>query len=129
MDTFSFITKLDLPHVHTVNAFTEDPPDLRIEEILSSVDPEDTVVVFTDLEYGSINQLFFSKLGKYKFWLLTGMNLQLLLELMTCEEELNEDTITAALHQARDGIKFMNPIFADALQQPTSPTADDFLSL
>ena len=67
-------------------------------------------IVFTDLYGGSVNQMAFKKLSKYDFYLITGMNLPLLLEIALKEDDIDEEFIRQAVENARQQLTFMNDL-------------------
>ncbi len=78
----------------TLCAYTTDDYDLRleVEKKLNELKYE-SLVVMTDMFGGSVNNEFFNFQEKYKFELITGLNLPLLLEVIINKEQLNLDYI------------------------------------
>lgn len=77
-----------------------------IQEIYNFLGDEDQLVICTDIQYGSVNQLFVRKLQEWnstKVFLLSGINLPLVLEIiMTTElisKELLENMIRKSVNQ------------------------------
>ena len=106
-----------------------DDPDLdpnpEIDAFFNSLEPSDTVVVFTDLLCGSINQIFAAKLKTYYFHLITDVNLSLIIGVSTLsEEELNAETIRENIELSKNNMKYMNDVL---LEQSSLDSGDDFL--
>ena len=112
--------------IHTICAFTEvADPGKVFEELFDSFPKDDTVVVLTDLVGGSVNKLIAEKLRDRKFFLISGINLAMLLEIACCNElELNEDLIRRTVALGKESLVFIN----DELNEVTeSPNEDLFL--
>lgn len=69
------------------------------------------IIVFTDLYGGSVNQAFFQQLNNYRFHLVTGMNLALILECAMMNDDVNEDSLRDIIIEARNQISYMNDLF------------------
>ncbi|GGP07739.1 PTS sugar transporter subunit IIA [Oceanobacillus neutriphilus] len=127
--TYNYITQCEPENLYIINAYTEnDSPAIQIDRCLSGIPEEDKILVFTDIRQGSINQLFYTRLAQYDFFLVTGMNLSLLLELMTIkEEELNERKIQQVVEEARREIEFMNIRFKAGQLENDDSQENDFM--
>jgi PTS system mannose-specific IIA component/fructoselysine and glucoselysine-specific PTS system IIA component len=117
----------------TVCAY-DDPnvnPRPEIDNFFNSLKTNDSVVVFSDLLCGSINQILTEKLKTNKFHLITDVNLSVIIGVSTLnEEDLVAENIRENIELAKNNLKYMN----DALQEQRSPepkpdSADDFLSV
>lgn len=108
----------------SVCCFTEEPdPDGCLDRLLAETAQEDTLIVMTDLCGGSVNQKAGKRIGKEKFYLISGINLPLLLELVTAaEEEITPEFIRTAVGEAQKEIVFVN----DMLEDFTPLEDDDF---
>lgn len=73
---------------------------------------EDTWIVVTDIFGGSVNNEFMTRAGKGQFYLLTGMNLPLLLSLWTEEEAVDEGKIESIIETSREAVLFCNPLLS-----------------
>ena len=83
----------------------------QIEQTFAAFPPEDTVIVVTDVLGGSVNNEFMKYLRKKKFYLIAGMNMPLVIQLMTMREaEQVETTLDAFLSEARKGIVNCNTL-------------------
>lgn len=64
-----------------------------IDKLFSKIDGKQ-LIICTDLQYGSVNQLFVRKINEYpdeNILLFTGINLPLLLELITISGEITKE--------------------------------------
>jgi mannose/fructose-specific phosphotransferase system component IIA len=114
-ESLNFIFKPEDP-IHTICAFTEvSDPGKAFEELFDTFSEEDTVVVLTDLVGGSVNNLIAERLQGRDFYLISGINLAVLLEIACVpEENLNEDFIRKTLEQGKKGIVFINDKLANS---------------
>lgn len=73
------------------------------------------VIVLTDVLGGSVANLFTSLLEEYDFHLLTGVNLPMVLTVLLTpfEGELSEAFISEVMHEARNGIQYVNKLFEE----------------
>lgn len=75
--------------------------DTEIAELFSNLKEEDQLIICTDIKFGSINQLFMKesmKYGKDNVFLVSGINLPLLLELSTSQLSSQEPISIALLN-------------------------------
>ncbi len=80
--------------IFTLSAYTKDDYDLHLEAIkkLNELEGEPLIVI-TDVFGGSVNNEFFALQKEFNFELITGLNLPLLLEVISNREQLNIDLI------------------------------------
>jgi len=98
--------------IYTICAFTEEKdPGKAFLELFHSFDPGDTVIVCTDLRSGSVNKMIAGYLTEKKFYLVTGINLALLLELACTPESLiNESFMRDIIKTGREDMQFVNDV-------------------
>lgn len=105
------------------NCFAGITTDQAIQEIVSQTSPNDTLVILTDLCGGSVNQRAALMLANRGFYLISGVNLPLLLELsMADEDEITPDFIRQAIESSKQEIIFMN----DRLAKPDEEVSESF---
>ena len=83
--------------------------EVKVKEILSKY-KDDNCIVFTDLYGGSVNQCFFKNLKDYKFHLITGMNLAVILECVLASVEINDEFIKDAIEMSKNQFCYMNDL-------------------
>ena len=91
-------------NITCINAYTSDTPlSQLVIDYMDSVDlNNEKLIVFTDMMGGSVNQYFMSNYDTDKIFLITGVNLPILLELSLSSEELiTKDFINDAINNAR----------------------------
>ena len=89
-------------HILTLDAYVEDNRSVyeRMSEILADVD--ETVVVFTDLAGGSVNQEIMLALRDRDAFIIPDFNMALLLELTTTpDDQITEERIEECIDMAR----------------------------
>lgn len=108
------------PGITTICAYTEGVIlEKALEEYFDACMPDEEVVVLTDIYGGSVNQACMKYMERPGVHLLTGVNLALLLQVITTEdmEELQE-----AVNEAREQISYVN-------ETMTASVNDDFADL
>lgn len=99
------------PNVHIVSAFIDGNNDLEklVKEVLQAIDKDDEIIVCSDVFGGSVNNEFMKQLGKRKnLYLITGMNLPLLMQLFLSVEEDTEKMIKDIVYSDDTKVKYCN---------------------
>ena len=97
----------------------------KLEKIVSEHDYEHAeLVVLTDILGGSVNNEFMGLLDKYNFHLITGINLALLFEVVTCPAEDLTANLPSIVEQAREHIVLCNEL----VEAKAAAAADDQLA-
>lgn len=109
--------------VDAIQAYTVDEdPESRLVELLDQ-HQDDKVIVLTDVFFGSVNQMCVPYIQR-GVYLITGINLPLVLELLDAEpEQINQQFLEEMVQKARDGLQLMNTV----MQQSTEQSQGDFL--
>lgn len=76
---------------------------------------DEQVVVCSDLKGGSANQTVAQMLGEHEFFLISGMNLALVLQLIMCQE-VDEATLKNMIEEAKNDLVFVNDILKNVSQ-------------
>lgn len=82
----------------------KDNYDAEINEIFDNLKDNDQLIVCTDIKYGSINQLFVRKVGKVcskNIMIISGINLPLILEIITYKEIITKEKLQQMIESAR----------------------------
>ena len=90
--------------LHTVCAYTQGPDDIliKIGKLFETFEETDEIIVMTDLLGGSVNSAFGQLLTKSTFWLVAGVSLGLVMELLLIKEgDEIQKKIEEALENAR----------------------------
>lgn len=101
-------------NVQALDCYTDKKFDLQ-KEVKRVIDgnTKTNLLVVTDIFGGSVNNEFLKYIHMPNYYLVSGMNLPFLLELMTKQgEETNiDDLITSVLEEAKESIQFCNKSF------------------
>ncbi|MCR4746113.1 MAG: hypothetical protein K5894_12910 [Lachnospiraceae bacterium] len=93
----------------------EESKDLSsmIERWMSKRKAEDQWIVITDIFGGSINNEFMMKMDGGNYWLISGMNLPLVLSLWTETENISEGQIETLIKESIGGVVFCNKVLSE----------------
>lgn len=121
-DTLDYLVP-GLENIKVITAYLDNTPiDESIDHILEGISKEESILIFTDLLGGSVNQAFGRRL-KEKMYLIAGMNLPLimtiLLQIQT--QPLTTELIRAAILESQNQIVFVN----DRLNQSLCEEEDE----
>lgn len=90
----------------------ETPLEEQVAEVFAKFDPDDEVLVFTDILQGSVNQRFAPYVNDHVF-LIAGVSVPLTLELALANEPLTCEEIEATIALARQSMCLINTFEAD----------------
>ena len=99
--------------VSTLCAYTNDMTEVEtpIKEIIDALCDDEELIVTTDIFGGSVNNEFMKYLSKSNIYLIAGVNLPLLFELiMNLESENTVQMIKTAVKHARKQLHYCNPL-------------------
>ena len=99
--------------VSTSCAYTNDMTEVEtpIKEIIDALCDDEELIVTTDIFGGSVNNEFMKYLSKSNIYLIAGVNLPLLFELiMNLESENTVQMIETAVKNARKQLQYCNPL-------------------
>ena len=104
-------------NVHDLSMFVDGRTDVAVEaaRLLATFDPADDVIVCTDLFGGSVNNEFTKIVQtRPRTYLVTNMNLPLLIQLLFSDESAPvEETIRAIVAADDTRVKFVNDLLVD----------------
>ena len=107
-DTLNFLTSMD--GIIDISAYMDDT-DLptQIKELFDSFDPEDEVVMMTDMLGGSVNQQFCPYVNDHRH-LICGINLPCALSLVLQPQDmpLTAETIRNIVEESRSHLIYVN---------------------
>ena len=94
----------DAEKITVIDAYTEGVSiDKELEEFFSALDDSEEVLMLSDLYGGSVNQKMYLYLERPNTYLITGVNLALVIELLL-KEELDKETILDVIDQAKNAM-------------------------
>ena len=82
----------------------------EIEQLFSDLAPDDELIVTVDLLGGSVSNAFSEQIGKDNIYLISGVNLPLLLELCLSGEQDTKKLIQKAMNSGNEGIVLVNEL-------------------
>ncbi|WP_413527602.1 PTS sugar transporter subunit IIA [Marinilactibacillus psychrotolerans] len=99
-------------NVHIVNAFVE-TNDIEpiIKELIESIPEEEELIICTDIFGGSVNNEFMKYIDRDNYFLITGTNLPLLMQLFLSKDEDTEQTIRSITDSKDTAPIFCNDLF------------------
>lgn len=116
--------------IQVINAFGEGGeknPKEKIANVCDSLGPDDQLILFTDMMYGSVNQFAFPYANRENIFIISGINLPLVIEIIAKYEfsvpkiEVDKKTLLELIEKSRDQIVYVN----DAVPKAEND-ADDF---
>lgn len=106
--------------IDTICAYVEEQVTLesQIDEVFGQYSDEDEIVVVTDIFGGSVNNEFLNRLQKQKFWLISGMNLPMIIQLaMIKDSDDIFEKVQEAVETGKEMTCFCNPMVEDMTQE------------
>ena len=100
-------------NVYVIQAYTEGNKDIadELDEIMQKVSDDDELIIFTDLAGGSITNQVLQTALKKNVYIIAGVNLPLLLDIVLSDPEVPvNEIIETGISNARDQIVFVNEI-------------------
>ncbi len=104
----------DVSHVEALAAYGDDGVNFGevLEERLNQKQDDEVLVIATDIPGGSVNtEVMGLARNRKNVFVVTGMNLPLVLEIATAGGSVDGDRIDEALRQARESIKNCSELF------------------
>lgn len=80
----------------------------RVKQLIESKAPEDELIIVTDVFKGSVNNEFMNYIDRENVYLVAGMNLALLLELVVNQDEDTPVMLREAIKTAQETIVYCN---------------------
>lgn len=99
----------DAPNITVLCAYTEENEETlehTVKKIICERNRKEDLIVVTDVFGGSVNNEFMKYLNEPGVYLVTGMNLPLLLELYSNQNMESRDMIRLAIASAQNNLKF-----------------------
>lgn len=111
-------------NVHILTAFVDGKNDIEalVKEAMEEIGEDDEIIVCSDIFGGSVNSEFMKRLGTRKnLYLITGMNLPLMMQLFLSTEEDTDRMIKDIVNSEDTQVKYCNLMVEGANQEE-----DDF---
>ena len=107
LDTLRIFTAAE--NAEAISAYTDEcqHPEPLVKDFFDRAGNE-CVLAFSDIVFGSVNQLLLPYLERENTYLFSGFNLPLLLQALALPEDASDDDIEALTKEGKDGVIFMN---------------------
>ena len=99
--------------VYTLCAYTDEITEVKtpVTKLMDSLETDEELIVATDLFGGSVNNEFMKHLSRPNVYVVAGVNLPLLFDIVTNFDAGNAGEMLAqAVESARESIRYCNPI-------------------
>lgn len=102
-------------NISVMTAYIEEDFEIEeeIEKLFTELTDEDELIVVADILGGSVSNAFAQFLIKEKFYLISGMNLPLLLELITHLDGDMTLAIQKGVEAGKSGVQLVNELFRE----------------
>lgn len=81
----------------------------ELNAFYETVEPEDRVILLSDMFGGSVNSMMYLFLNRPNTMLITGVNLALVIGLMVEKDTLTRESIDQLIRQSREALKVVEP--------------------
>lgn len=97
-------------NVHIICGYVDGNTDVKelIDEVMRQIPAEDAIIACSDLLGGSVNNELMKYIQRERFYLMTGMNLPLLMNLFLYQQEDPEELIQRVLGEVQGSITYCN---------------------
>lgn len=97
-------------NVHIICGYVDGNTDVKelIDEVMHQIPKEDTIIACSDLLGGSVNNELMKCMQRGQFYLITGMNLPLLMNLFLYQQEDPDTLIRRILEEVQGSISYCN---------------------
>lgn len=121
-------------NIETLNLFVDDDPasddaKTRIKDYFQNVKADEQVIVFTDILHGSVNQFIMPYVNDKTVFILTGINLPMLCELMAMygfsKRIVKLDDLQEVVIKAQKELLLVNDFVKETMPEQTE---DDFFN-
>lgn len=98
--------------ISTIDAYiSEDNVSEMFEDYFDHLDPADQLIMLSDLYGGSVNQIMYRYLDRENTYLISGVNLPFVLEIVArslTKDHLEKEEIQEIIEQARAALKYVD---------------------
>lgn len=109
-DTLEYILPNSIEMI-PITAYVDDTSlDKAVNDVFEKIGLDEQIIAFTDIMGGSVNQEFAKRIGRENYYLITGVNLPLLLNitLLLQNGEISEDDIRNAINESKSQMIYVN---------------------
>lgn len=124
-ETTNFIVG-DSQNISVISAYTTPEFDMKVEaeKYINELNEEDELIVAVDIFGGSVANTFLRYVDKNKIFIISGLNLPMLIELSVGidSKESTDELIKKATQSAKEGIIYINEVLKENIEREE----DDF---
>lgn len=108
-NTLGYFNPTAADQILAISAYVNDcDPKAEFEKFLATVDENETILVFTDIMGGSVNQLTIPYLSRPNFYVFAGMNLGMLLQATCFMGDETPEQIKELANVGKEAVVCMN---------------------
>ena len=105
------------PRITVFDAYvTQESVQENLDRFYENVEPEDQVILLSDLYGGSVNQVMYTYLDRPNTRLIAGVNLALVLELAV-KEEISDEELAELVEQSRMMLRVVELDMSEAKEE------------
>lgn len=112
-DTVQYVMST-LTNIEAVSAYMDNVPvEEQLKNALGEINEDDEYIIFTDMLGGSVNQEAVKYLQYPNVYVITGMNLPIVLSVvlsLSSYEKVDEDVIRSSIEDAKSQIVYVNDV-------------------
>lgn len=112
-DTIQYVMST-LTNIEAVSAYMDNVPvEEQLKKALGEINENDEYIIFTDMLGGSVNQEAVKYLQYPNVYVITGMNLPIVLSVvlsLSSYEKVDEDVIRSSIEDAKSQIVYVNDV-------------------
>lgn len=112
-DTIQYVMST-LTNIEAVSAYMDNVPvEEQLKNALGEINEDDEYIIFTDMLGGSVNQEAVKYLQYPNVYVITGMNLPIVLSIvlsLSSYEKVDEDVIRSSIEDAKSQIVYVNDV-------------------
>jgi len=95
--------------ITAIDCYTDDEqPKDKIESYLSTLKPEDALIICTDIAGGSVNQLMVQYLSRPNTYLIAGVNVAFMVELSMAPDMPSREELKAMIERGRNQLMYVD---------------------
>ncbi|MDF9824897.1 fructoselysine and glucoselysine-specific PTS system IIA component [Breznakia sp. PF5-3] len=105
-------------NVHLINGFVESNDiEEDIKKVMNEIPENAEIIAMSDVFGGSVNNELMKHLGRENYYLITGMNLPLLMQIFLAGDGNTKEIIENIVNSEDTTPKFCNPLIEDVSQE------------
>lgn len=108
-NTLSYFNPVEAEKIWAISAYINDcNPQEELKKVLETISEGETVLIFTDIMGGSVNQQCIPYLSRPNVYVFAGMNLPMLIQATCLSNEATSEEIKALANVGKEAVVCMN---------------------